>query len=514
MRANLASESVNCPPRNRLDCYFRGELSPEESAEFESHFDTCPPCEESLRKLAAASPVDDKLDPWLRRALDFPSASDAEHLDAEDLARVDQLRQRLADPAQFYTPIESQSDAANANGHSLLFPSSVQPIETGPARNDGVLAERLREIQPFLQEPPRAPQAKDALHREDASHGPLGILAHYRLEHALGCGASSVVFRAHDQQLDRDVVLKILRPSLGHAARVRFLAEARAAASIEHPHVVTIYQVGEAQQLAFLAMQWIPGQTLESLLHARSQSKPHLAETLLRQIGGQVAHGLHAAHSQNLIHRDIKPANIWLSENEEQVSILDFGLARAIDDDPQMTHAGVLAGTPSYMSPEQSRGMELDGRSDLFSLGCALYQSATGQLPFGGRGILATIQSIQSDTPRHPALLNPNLSDEFCDLLLCLLEKQPANRPPSAAKLAAAFSSHRQEWTFPVGSYAPQSSPAGHLHSAAPATRTQSSGGHRNPFRIFGAGGFRGGLHLLAGSGQRRRSLSHRHRPR
>ena len=164
-----------------------------------------------------------------------------------------------------------------------------------------------------------------------------------------------MVFHAIDETLNRNVALKVLRPSLGSVARDRFMAEARVAASIEHKNVVTIYQVGQIDRLAFIAMQWLPGKTLESIVASHSQ-EPQIEETETKRIVSQVAAGLAAAHQKQMVHRDIKPANIWICDDSDDVKILDFGLARIADDDPGLTATGMLAGTPNFMSPEQARG--------------------------------------------------------------------------------------------------------------------------------------------------------------
>ena len=152
----------------------------------------------------------------------------------------------------------------------------------------------------------------------------LGRLANYRIERVLGAGSSGVVFYAVDESLNRPVALKVLRPSLGSAARQRFMVEARTTASINHPQIVTIYQVGEEGELAFIAMQWLPGETLE----ARLDRVTFLPESEVRAIASQIVSGLQVAHDKMLVHRDIKPANIWLCDKTGEVKILDFGLAR------------------------------------------------------------------------------------------------------------------------------------------------------------------------------------------
>ena len=179
-------------------------------------------------------------------------------------------------------------------------------------------------------------------------------------------------------------------------------------------------------------MPWLPGQTLESLLASGEQ----LSDDQIIEIIRQVAAGLDAAHQKQLVHRDIKPANLWICEDDQRLKILDFGLARISDDNPNLTATGMLAGTPNFMSPEQTRGLELDGRSDLFSLGCVLYRLLAGRLPFGSPTVLSTLSSIQSHNPVPPqAELGKDINQDLSDLTMCLLEKQPINRPQSCEQL-------------------------------------------------------------------------------
>ena len=233
-----------------------------------------------------------------------------------------------------------------------------------------------------------------------------------------------------------------MRPSLGDLARDRFVAEARAAASLDHENVVAIYQVGEQERLAWIAMKWVPGETLESRLHREGS----LAEEEVRRLAIQIAKGLAEAHRQQLVHRDIKPANVWIGDADGKVLILDFGLVRITDNDPALTATGMLAGTPNFMSPEQAKGQELDARSDLFSLGCVMYQMITGTLPFGSPTILATLQSIQTQQPETPILFADDCSQELSDLTMALLEKQPNNRVDSAESLIRCLETSHNDW--------------------------------------------------------------------
>jgi serine/threonine protein kinase len=263
--------------------------------------------------------------------------------------------------------------------------------------------------------------------------GELGRLGPYRVLELLGQGGMGVVFRAEDPQLGRPVALKVLLPSVGASAegRARFLREARAAAALQHDHVVTVYQVGEDRGVPYLAMQLLEGETLED----RLRREPLLALRTILRIGREVADALAAAHARQLIHRDIKPSNIWLEAGRDRVKVLDFGLARLAGDDARVTQAGAVIGTPAYMSPEQARGREVGPAGDLFSLGCVLYHLTTGQLPFRGRDTLATLSALAVETPPPVRKLNPASPPELSGLIAALLAKEPADRPASAREV-------------------------------------------------------------------------------
>ena len=208
--------------------------------------------------------------------------------------------------------------------------------------------------------------------------------------------------------------------------------------------------VGIGLFLAFIAMQGVPGETLEARL-ARETNV--LDETTVREFVSQIASGLSAAHQRQLIHRDIKPANIWICDDTGRIKILDFGLARIADEESSLTQTGMLAGTPSYMSPEQARGMELDPRSDLFSLGCVMYLLLTDRLPFSASTVLGTLQTIQSDSPQPPIALNAKCDADLSDLTMSLLEKLPGNRMASAENLIQCLQKPRDAWPQKVTSH-------------------------------------------------------------
>jgi len=271
----------------------------------------------------------------------------------------------------------------------------------------------------------------------------LGCLGPYDVLKVLGVGGMGVVFQAYDPQLERLVALKAMLPALAASAsaRQRFLREAKATAAIKHDHIVTIYQVGEDRGVPFLAMEFLEGEPLDVRLGRErwgaAASPLPLREAL--RIAREIADGLDAAHQRGLIHRDVKPANVWLEGDRRRVKILDFGLARAVTDNANLTQEGAIVGTPAYMAPEQIGGKPVDARSDLFSLGCVIYRMTTGEPPFKGIGAISTFLAISTETPALPRERNPSLPAAASDLVMRLLAKNADNRPASARAVVEAI---------------------------------------------------------------------------
>ncbi len=275
----------------------------------------------------------------------------------------------------------------------------------------------------------------------------LGQLGGYDVLAIVGRGGMGVVLKAFDRELKRCVAIKVLAPHLAHSsvARKRFAREAQAAAAVVNPHVIAIHHVQPTGRLPFLIMPLLTGESLAQRLKARGPLE--LTEVL--RIGMQAAAGLAAAHDQGLVHRDVKPANVFVEKGVERVVITDFGLARAADD-VSMTRLGVVAGTPEYMSPEQARGEALDGCSDLFSLGCVLYEMATGVSPFRTDSTMATLRRIVDEQPAAMASLVPELPPWFGHIVERLLSKDPAQRFASAGEVSQLLEqclSHLQQPT-------------------------------------------------------------------
>lgn len=261
----------------------------------------------------------------------------------------------------------------------------------------------------------------------------------YRVLKLLGKGGMGSVFLAEDPMLGRRVAIKTLRPELAadERSKERFLREGRICSAIKHEHIVTIYSVGEESGIPYLAMEYLEGYSLEDII----QKKKKLNWIQIIRLGREIARALTVAHAHKLIHRDIKPANIWLEtidkkSGKTRVKILDFGLARYLHQEGGPTQAGMVVGTPHYVSPEQARGKDLDSRSDLFSLGVVLYRLSTKKFPFDGDDTLALLTALAVDNPQPMCEHAPDVPPGLDAIVLNLLEKSPECRPASAQILA------------------------------------------------------------------------------
>jgi uncharacterized protein (TIGR03067 family) len=269
--------------------------------------------------------------------------------------------------------------------------------------------------------------------------GSIGRLGHYEILEVIGKGGFGTVLKAFDDKLHRVVAIKVLSPAYADngSARKRFIREARTAAAVKNEHVVGIYDVDEKAQPPYLAMEMIEGISLQDKIDKQG---PLGIREILR-IGMQMAEGLAAAHKQGLVHRDIKPANILLENGVERVKITDFGLARAVDD-ASVTQSGTVAGTPMFMSPEQAEGVQIDHRSDLFSLGTVLYAMCTGHPPFRASGTHAVLKRVIDASPRPIREINNDIPDWLCDIIGKLHAKQPEDRFQTAREVAELLSQH------------------------------------------------------------------------
>ncbi len=271
----------------------------------------------------------------------------------------------------------------------------------------------------------------------------IGRLGPFRVLGVIGRGGMGVVFRAEDPHLERLVALKAMLPALGDSteSRRRFLREARMAAAVSDENVVRIHQVGEVNEIPFLTMEFLEGESLD----ARLQHGPRLSLAEILRIGRETALGLAAAHKCGLVHRDIKPGNLWLEGERGRVKILDFGLARPRGDKTNLTKTGAIMGTPAFMAPEQARGRDIDQRCDLFSLGCVLYLLCTGEPAFKGPDPIAIVSSLALETPRPPHEINAAVPPGLSALIMRLLAKKPEDRPATAQEVARELAALARE---------------------------------------------------------------------
>jgi eukaryotic-like serine/threonine-protein kinase len=300
-----------------------------------------------------------------------------------------------------------------------------------------VLGQRLPQL-PAAQRaaaPPTAAQAP----RTAATHGlpDRATLGRYRIERELGRGAMGAVYLGRDPKIGRQVAIKTMALSREFAgdelveARERFFREAETAGRLQHPDIVTIFDAGEDQELAYIAMEYLKGDDLEIY----TQTPKLLPVVVVLNVVARIADALAYAHSQGVVHRDIKPANVMVDLTADVVKVTDFGIARVADS--ARTRTGMVLGTPSFMSPEQMAGRRVDGRSDLYSLGVMLFQLLTGRLPHRSDSMATLMHQIANEPAPDVRSLRPDLPEGLARVVALALEKRPEARYPSGQQLAA-----------------------------------------------------------------------------
>jgi serine/threonine protein kinase/Tol biopolymer transport system component len=284
-------------------------------------------------------------------------------------------------------------------------------------------------------------------------------ISHYEILEPIGEGGMGLVYRAVDTRLGRPAAVKLLRPdsAMSGERRKRFIHEARAASALNHPHIITIYDIGRDGEVDFIAMEYVAGPSLADLLGRRQLS---IREAV--KYAAQIADALAAAHAAGILHRDLKPANIMVTDRDS-IKVLDFGLAKLTEsldgnsmdepvttgtapaDQPLQTVEGTILGTAAYMSPEQAEGKPADARSDVFSLGAVLYEMFTGRRAFRGDTKISTLAAVLSREPELPSRLVPELSRDLEKLIVRCLRKDPERRWQSMADLKVALEDLRDE---------------------------------------------------------------------
>ncbi|NUR36185.1 MAG: serine/threonine protein kinase, partial [Gemmatimonadaceae bacterium] len=304
---------------------------------------------------------------------------------------------------------------------------------------------------------PLASAADDELR----AHVQRALAAHYELDCEIGRGGMGIVYRAKDRRLKRPVAIKLLPPELAFRSEIksRFLREAETAAQLSHPNIVPIYTVDELEQLVFFVMAYVSGDNLAKRLHERGVLTVEETRKVLREVADALAY----AHDRGVVHRDIKPDNILLDAVTGRPMVTDFGIARAMDStgDSRLTATGMAIGTPAYMSPEQAAGeREIDGRSDLYSLGILGYQMLTGEPPFAAGSTPAMLVKHISERPVPVEQRRADIPPDLARSVMMLLEKDPGSRFPTASALVAALDSREMIPTRRPTAPAPAANPA------------------------------------------------------
>lgn len=254
-------------------------------------------------------------------------------------------------------------------------------------------------------------------------------IGRYEILDVIGQGAMGIVYKALDPLIERTVAIKtVLIAQLkeeGSEFEARFMREAQSAGRLSHPNIVTIYDVGETDDLAYIAMEYLSGTTLREIM-----DKGPIPLDLVSATALQIAEALAYAHEHGVVHRDIKPSNIVITLPHGQVKLTDFGIAHLVNS--EKTHAGLMLGSPRYMSPEQAMGQEINGRSDMFSLGAVLYEMLTGKYAFNGESLPSILYGVINTTPVLPSQLRPEISLSLETLIMRMLNKQIEARLDSA----------------------------------------------------------------------------------
>ncbi len=348
--------------------------------------------------------------------------------------------------SEFFEHILSESQRLEQLGATAADPAPAKDEEVNQESTARTLAQQAlahlhrAQDKPAKPTPSPKPQERNVEGRDayDLEGCRLGRI---KLVEKVGHGATGCVYRGEDQRMHREVAVKVMPRAFASdpSSRERFIQEAITLAKFEpHTNIVAVYDVDEEDGLVYLAMQFVRGCSLADMVRRRGVMSEYQTVAIIRQ----VLQALDYAHGKGLIHRDIKPDNILITD-DGTAKLTDFGLARQLGRDSGMTQAGAVVGTPYYIAPEAIDSSEADARADLFAIGVTLYECLTGNRPFSGPNVQAVLLRIVSETPVPPRERNPKISEALENIILKLLEKDPAQRYPSAASVLTAFA----EWS-------------------------------------------------------------------
>jgi len=304
------------------------------------------------------------------------------------------------------------------------------------------------------------------------------LIAGYRVDGLAGQGGMGVVYRATQLSLGRTVALKLIAPGLAgdQSFRERFERESRLAAAIDHPNVLPVYEAGDVDGTLFIAMRWVDGVDLRTLIHRGNGVEPRRAVRIV----GQVAAGLDAAHRLGLVHRDVKPANILMPAGTEHAYLTDFGLMKRIRGGEELTDSGEFIGTIDYIAPEQIRGDGCDARSDVYSLGCVLFHSLVGRVPFDADTGVAKIYAHLNEEPSHPSELRTGLPRDLDEVVAQAMAKDPDDRYATAGDLARAAARATGQGPPPALGHATTTMAAGTAPVAERPVAAEEKSSHRD----------------------------------
>lgn len=376
-----ADQTPDCPPPDQLRRMAQGCATVDEESNLVQHLEICEECRGQFEALLTTTDEQDALD-----------------------------RARLED---------EQADLSAILAAGVAFPHASQAGEDQNGLAAGLPLD-----------PPREP-------------GFLGSLGDFDVGSVVGEGGMGVVLRAVDRALGRSVAIKLMSSRMADdpRARQRFVQEARAAAQLNHPNIVTIHSVAEYKEIPYFVMEYMAGTSLAQVLATEKRLEPERAV----RIASQVLAALEHAHQAGIVHRDVKPANILCEPDASRVKLADFGVARGVADATHLTLAGSVVGTPWYMAPEQVEGNAgPDPRQDLFSLGVVLYEMLAGSLPFPGPTPVQALAQVRYSDPADPIRTNPMIPRALADIVLRALQRDPARRFQSARRFASALEAFLQ----------------------------------------------------------------------